>query len=235
VPCWDHLRETRRRPNRGRAWSNFARVAWETAKPPCSVIAKFNKHLLTQPLLSMLCVMRYEESTWRGTDMRPAERSELCRAPPSSILSRRTTLYRLLRRLENPLSPKRPRKWCIAFPCRSARQIRRYAGSLRVGSLVISVVLTCDVCTFCAVGIESSGTGGFRIVAGPQGKVLRMTCRRCLKPRGCVCWAMPSETKGRCHSSFWPAQSNSFSVGSCRIPEFEGQLARCDRKGTYLN
>jgi len=33
---------------------------------------KFNKHLLTQPLLSMLCVMRYEDSTWREAEMRLA-------------------------------------------------------------------------------------------------------------------------------------------------------------------
>jgi len=41
---------------------------------------KFNKHLLTQPRLSMLCVMRYEDSAWREAEMRLAERSELCRA-----------------------------------------------------------------------------------------------------------------------------------------------------------
>ena len=72
----------------------FARVALQVATqvlPPYRT--RFSKHQFTQPqLLAVLCLMRYEDWTFREAEVRLRE-TKSC-APP-------TTLYRFLRRLED--------------------------------------------------------------------------------------------------------------------------------------
>jgi hypothetical protein len=61
----------------------------------------FSKHQFTQPqLLAMLCLMRYEDWTFREAEVRLAEHSELRRALGLRSVPDYTTLYRFLRRLD---------------------------------------------------------------------------------------------------------------------------------------
>ena len=61
----------------------------------------FSKHQFTQPqLLAILCLMRYGDWTYCEAEVRLAEHSELRRALQLASVPDYTTLYRLLRRLE---------------------------------------------------------------------------------------------------------------------------------------
>jgi hypothetical protein len=61
----------------------------------------FSKHQFTQPqLLAILCLMRYEDWTFREAEVRLAEHSELRHALRLHSVSDYTTLYRFLRRLD---------------------------------------------------------------------------------------------------------------------------------------
>jgi hypothetical protein len=61
----------------------------------------FSKHQFTQPqLLAILCLMRYEDWTFREAEVRLAEHSELRRALRLHSVPDYTTLYRFLRRLD---------------------------------------------------------------------------------------------------------------------------------------
>ena len=61
----------------------------------------FSKHQFTQPqLLAILCLMRYEDWTFREAEVRLAEHSELRRALGLCSVPDYTTLYRFLRRLD---------------------------------------------------------------------------------------------------------------------------------------
>jgi IS5 family transposase len=62
--------------------------------------SKFSKRQFTQPrLLAVLCLMRYEEWTFREAEARLAEHRELRAALGLSVVPDYTTLYRFLRRL----------------------------------------------------------------------------------------------------------------------------------------
>src|SRR5271169_1383097 len=80
----------------------FARVALQVAKrvlPPYR--SPFSKHQFTQPqLLAVLCLMRYEDWTFRETEVRLREHRELRRALQLRSVPDYTTLYRFLRRLD---------------------------------------------------------------------------------------------------------------------------------------
>lgn len=80
----------------------FAQVALDVAT---STIARyrttFSKHQFTQPqLLAILCLMRYEDWTYREAEVRLAEHSELRRALRLRSVPDYTTLNRFLRRLD---------------------------------------------------------------------------------------------------------------------------------------
>ena len=61
----------------------------------------FSKHQFTQPqLLAILCLMRYEDWTFREAEVRLAEHSELRRVLRLRSVPDYTTLYRFLRRLD---------------------------------------------------------------------------------------------------------------------------------------
>src|SRR5688572_20627801 len=60
-----------------------------------------SKHRFTPPqLLAMLCLMRFEDWAFRGTEVRLAEHRELRRALGLDRVPDYTTLYRFLRRLD---------------------------------------------------------------------------------------------------------------------------------------
>jgi hypothetical protein len=79
----------------------FARVAMQISqKVVSSYRTKYSKHLFTQPqLLSILCLMRYEDWTFRETEVRLAEHRELRTALGLVSVPDYTTLYRFMRRL----------------------------------------------------------------------------------------------------------------------------------------
>ena len=81
----------------------FARVALDVASavlPPYR--SRFSKHQFTQPqLLAVLCLMRYEDWTFRETEVRLREHRELRETLKLSSVPDYTTLYRFLQRLDD--------------------------------------------------------------------------------------------------------------------------------------
>ncbi len=81
----------------------FARVALQVATqvlPPYRT--RFSKHQFTQPqLLAVLCLMRYEDWTFREAEVRLREHQELRAVLKLPAVPDYTTLYRFLRRLED--------------------------------------------------------------------------------------------------------------------------------------
>ena len=64
---------------------------------------RFSKHQFTQPqLLAVLCLMRYEDWTFREAEVRLSEHRELRGTLELSRVPDFTTLYRFLRRLDGP-------------------------------------------------------------------------------------------------------------------------------------
>src|SRR5580693_7958820 len=106
----------------------FARVALQVAKQVLpSYRTRFSKHQFTQPqLLAVLCLMRYEDWTFREAEVRLREHQELRAALPLTSVPDYTTLYRFLRRLPDdiidrglrvtvlPLSQRRRRAVVVA-------------------------------------------------------------------------------------------------------------------------
>jgi hypothetical protein len=80
----------------------FGQVALDVAKTTVPRYrTTFSKHQFTQPqLLAILCLMRYEDWTFREAEVRLAEHSELRRALRLRSAPDYTTLYRFLRRLD---------------------------------------------------------------------------------------------------------------------------------------
>src|ERR1700724_645116 len=96
----------------------FARIALHV----CQAVlpryrSRFSKHQFTQPqLLAILCLMRYEDWTFREAEVRLREHSELRAVLRLSSVPDYTTVYRFLRRLpddaiENVLG-EYGRVWC---------------------------------------------------------------------------------------------------------------------------
>ena len=81
----------------------FARVALQVATrvlPPYR--SRFSKHQFTQPqLLAVLCLMRYEDWTFREAEVRLREHRELRAALQLQSVPDYTTLYRFLKRLDD--------------------------------------------------------------------------------------------------------------------------------------
>src|SRR5260370_28882699 len=81
----------------------FARVALEVATqvlPPYRT--RFSKHQFTQPqLLAVLCLMRYEDWTFREAETRLREHQEFRAALKLREVPDYTTLYRFLRPLDD--------------------------------------------------------------------------------------------------------------------------------------
>jgi len=82
----------------------FARVALQVAKAVLPRFrSRFSKHQFTQPqLLAILCLMRYEDWTFREAEVRLGEHRELRQALGLASVPDFTTLYRFLKRLDDP-------------------------------------------------------------------------------------------------------------------------------------
>jgi len=83
----------------------FATYALQVSKAVMPVYrSRFSKHIFTQPqLLAILCLMRYEDWTFREAEVRLAEHQELRKALELEHVPDYTTLYRFLRRLDEDL------------------------------------------------------------------------------------------------------------------------------------
>ena len=79
----------------------FARVAMDIATAILPTYrSRFSKHQFTQPqLLAILCLMRYEDWTFREAEVRLREHAELRAVLRLSSVPDYTTVYRFLRRL----------------------------------------------------------------------------------------------------------------------------------------
>jgi len=82
----------------------FARVALEVATAVLPRYrSRFSKHQFSQPqLLAVLCLMRYEDWTFRETEVRLREHGDLRKVLQLQSVPDYTTLYRFLKRLEEP-------------------------------------------------------------------------------------------------------------------------------------
>ena len=80
----------------------FARTALEVATTVVPLYrSRFSKHQFRQPqLLAVLCLMRYEDWTFRETEVRLREHRELRRVLQLGSVPDYTTLYRFLKRLD---------------------------------------------------------------------------------------------------------------------------------------
>ena len=90
----------------------LARVAMDVARAAVPAHrSKYSKRLFTQPqLLGILCLMRYEDWTYREAEVRLEEHSELRAALGLSRVPDHTTLYRFLRRLDEQLLARAARR-----------------------------------------------------------------------------------------------------------------------------
>ncbi len=81
-------------------WVEFAKCALAIAKRVMPLYgSKYSKHTFTQPqLLAILCLMRYEDWTFRETEVRLQEHSELRMALGLNQTPDYTTFYRFMRR-----------------------------------------------------------------------------------------------------------------------------------------
>jgi len=81
----------------------FARVALQVSKAVLPRYrSRFSKHLFDQPqLLAILCLMRYEDWTFREAEVRLSEHRELRQALELASVPDFTTLYRFLERLDD--------------------------------------------------------------------------------------------------------------------------------------
>ena len=80
----------------------FARIALRVSKAALPRYrCRFSKHQFTQPqLLAILCLMRYEDWTFREAEVRLSEHRELRQALGLVSVPDFTTLYRFLQRLD---------------------------------------------------------------------------------------------------------------------------------------
>ena len=99
------------------------RTVAETVLPPYR--SKFSKHLFTQPqLLTVLCLMRYEDWTFREAEVRLAEHRALRQALRLTQVPDHTTLYRFLRRLDEAMIQRVLTAVARRVPHPSARHAR---------------------------------------------------------------------------------------------------------------
>src|SRR5258708_34884321 len=113
----------------------FARVALEVATqvlPPYRT--RFSKHQFTQPqLLAVLCLMRYQDLTFREAETRLRDHQELRAALQLREGPDYTTLYRFLRRLDDV-----PLQRGLGATVRRLRRRRRRAVSVAIDGTGLS-------------------------------------------------------------------------------------------------
>ena len=102
----------------------FARIALQVSRAVLPRYrSRFSKHQFTQPqLLAILCLMRYEDWTFREAEVRLGEHRELRQSLGLTSVPDFTTLYRFLQRLDDQIIDRAV-----------GETVRRLRGSLRRG------------------------------------------------------------------------------------------------------
>ena len=102
----------------------FARIALQVSRAVLPRYrSRFSKHQFTQPqLLAILCLMRYEDWTFREAEVRLGEHRELRQSLGLTSVPDFTTLYRFLQRLNDQTIDRAV-----------GETVRRLRGSLRRG------------------------------------------------------------------------------------------------------
>ena len=102
----------------------FARIALQVSRAVLPRYrSRFSKHQFTQPqLLAILCLMRYEDWTFREAEVRLGEHRELRQTLGLTSVPDFTTLYRFLQRLDDQVIDRAV-----------GETVRRLRGSLRRG------------------------------------------------------------------------------------------------------
>src|ERR1700687_4219382 len=102
----------------------FARIALQVGRAVLPRYrSRFSKRQFTQPqLLAILCLMRYEDWTFREAEVRLGEHRELRQVLGLVSVPDFTTLYRFLQRLDDQ-----------TIDCAVGETVRRLCGSLRQG------------------------------------------------------------------------------------------------------
>ena len=102
----------------------FARIALQVSRAVLPRYrSRFSKHQFTQPqLLAILCLMRYEDWTFREAEVRLGEHRELRQSLGLTSVPDFTTLYRFLQRLDDSTIDRAV-----------GETVRRLRGSLRRG------------------------------------------------------------------------------------------------------
>jgi Transposase domain (DUF772) len=98
----------------------FARIALQVSKAVLPRYrSRFSKRQFTQPqLLAILCLMRYEDWTFREAEVRLAEHRELRQALGLASVPDFTTLYRFLKRLDDTTIDRAVARRCAACAVR---------------------------------------------------------------------------------------------------------------------
>jgi hypothetical protein len=132
----------------------FASVARDVATATLPTYrSRFSKHQFTQPqLLAILCLMRYEDWTFREAEVRLREHAELRAVLRLSSVPDHTTVYRFLRRL--------PDDTIESALGESVRRLRRGKKHVRVSAAIDGTGLSYNaVSTFFIRRIEQHSRG----------------------------------------------------------------------------
>ena len=126
----------------------FARVALNVAQVTVPRYrTTFSKHQFTQPqLLAILCLMRYEDWTYREAEVRLAEHSELRRALQLRSVPDYTTLYRFLRRLDEAAITRALNEVVYRIPLPGPRRAPPWPSTPPASVRARSAPSSCAVC-----------------------------------------------------------------------------------------
>jgi hypothetical protein len=140
----------------------FARVALRVGQAALSAYrSKFSKPRFTQPQrLAMLCFMRYEDWTFREAEVRLAEHRELRAALGLDHVPDYTTLYRVLRWLDETVLEQ------MAPPCS--------ATSVLAASVSALTPPTQPYSTCVSIGLTRVAMMGHKGSLSPTSSVLRL-------------------------------------------------------------
>jgi hypothetical protein len=132
----------------------FSKVALEIAQAAMPLYrSKFSKRQFTQPqLLAILCLMRYEDWTFREAEVRLAEHRELRRALGLTATPDYTTLYRFTRRLDETVIERALSE--------TVKQLRPRSGGPKATVAVDATGLTSgSISTFFVKRVKDRGPG----------------------------------------------------------------------------
>src|SRR5579875_309352 len=190
----------------------FARIALQVSQAVLPRYrSRFSKHLFNQPqLLAILCLMRYEDWTFREAEVRLGEHRELRQALGLTSVPDFTTLYRFLQRLDDQTIDR-----AVGETVRRSRGGRRDRLGARCSQHVFCAAHASSRAKAAAVAalVEVGGGSGF-------GSTVRVVADRA--PRS----VERLRQSARCGRNRRAANSHRPGLGRCRVRQ---------RKESYLH